>query len=39
VYGGSPIKLLAQLMDQKRFSEKELERMREMLKKKRGKAT
>ncbi|HEX6628823.1 MAG TPA: BlaI/MecI/CopY family transcriptional regulator [Gemmatimonadaceae bacterium] len=39
VYGGSPIKLLAQLMDQKRLSEKELDRMRELLKKKRGKAT
>ena len=39
VYGGSPIKLLAQLMDQKRLSEKELERMRDLLKKKRGKTT
>lgn len=32
VYGGSPIKLLAHLMDQKRLSEKELARMRELLK-------
>ena len=38
VYGGSPIKLLAQLMEQRRLSEKELARMRELLKgsKKRG---
>jgi len=35
VYGGSPIKLLAQLMDQKRIPEKELARMRELLRKKR----
>ncbi len=35
VYGGSPIKLLAHLMDQKKVSEKELARMRELLKKKR----
>ena len=33
IYGGSPIKLLAQLVDQKRLSEKELARMRELLKK------
>ena len=35
VYGGSPIKLLTHLMDQKRIPEKELARMRELLKKKR----
>jgi predicted transcriptional regulator len=33
IYGGSPIKLLAHLVDQKRLSEKELTRMRELLKK------
>ncbi|MGK2935878.1 MAG: BlaI/MecI/CopY family transcriptional regulator [Gemmatimonadaceae bacterium] len=33
IYGGSPIKLLAHLVDQKRPSEKELARMRELLKK------
>ena len=33
VYGGSPIKLLAHLMDKRRLSEKELARMRELLKK------
>lgn len=33
VYGGSPIKLLAHLVDRQRLSEKELERMRELLKK------
>jgi predicted transcriptional regulator len=32
VYGGSPIKLLAHLVDQNRLSEKELARMRELLK-------
>jgi BlaI family transcriptional regulator, penicillinase repressor len=32
VYGGSPIKLLAHLMDQHRLSPKELERMRALLK-------
>ena len=32
IYGGSPIKLLAHLVDQKRLSEKELARMRELLK-------
>jgi predicted transcriptional regulator len=32
VYGGSPIKLLAHLMDHKKLSEKELARMRELLK-------
>ena len=32
VYGGSPIKLLAHLMDQHRLSEKELTRMRNLLK-------
>jgi BlaI family transcriptional regulator, penicillinase repressor len=35
IYGGSPTKLLAHLMDQKRLSEKELSRMRELLKRKR----
>jgi len=33
IYGGSPIKLLAHLMEQKKLSEKELARMRELLKK------
>ena len=32
IYGGSPIKLLAQLVDQNRLSDKELTRMRELLK-------
>jgi BlaI family transcriptional regulator, penicillinase repressor len=32
VYGGSPIKLLAHLMDQHRLSDKELARMRNLLK-------
>jgi predicted transcriptional regulator len=32
VYGGSPIKLLAHLMDQHRLSAKELARMRDVLK-------
>ena len=32
IYGGSPIKLLAHLMEQHRLSEKELARMRELLK-------
>jgi hypothetical protein len=32
IYGGSPIKLLAHLMEQRRVSEKELTRMRELLK-------
>jgi BlaI family penicillinase repressor len=32
VYGGSPIKLLAHLVDQQKLSEKELARMRELLK-------
>ena len=31
VYGGSPIKLLAHLMDQRKLSEKEIARMRELL--------
>jgi len=35
VYGGSPIKLLAHLVGQKKISEKELARMRDLLKKKR----
>jgi predicted transcriptional regulator len=33
IYGGSPIKLLAHLVDQHRLSDKELARMRELLKK------
>jgi len=32
IYGGSPIKLLAHLMDQHKVSDKELTRMRELLK-------
>ena len=32
IYGGSPIKLLAQLVDQRKLSEKELSRMRVLLK-------
>ena len=32
IYGGSPIKLLAHLVEQKKLSDKELERMRELLK-------
>src|SRR5687767_11346937 len=32
IYGGSPIKLLAHLVDQKKLSDKELARMRELLK-------
>jgi predicted transcriptional regulator len=32
VYGGSPIKLLAHLMERQRLSDKELARMRELLK-------
>jgi BlaI family penicillinase repressor len=32
IYGGSPIKLLAHLMEQRRVSDKELARMRELLK-------
>ncbi len=32
IYGGSPIKLLAHLVDQHRLSAKELSRMRELLK-------
>jgi predicted transcriptional regulator len=32
IYGGSPIKLLAHLVDQRRLSEKELSRMRDLLK-------
>ncbi len=32
VYGGSPLKLLAHLVDQRKLSEKELARMRELLK-------
>ena len=38
VYGGSPIKLLAHLMEQRRLSDKEIARMRELLNtaKKRG---
>jgi BlaI family transcriptional regulator, penicillinase repressor len=33
IYGGSPIKLLAHLVQQKRLSPKELQRMRDLLKK------
>src|SRR5688572_22624021 len=33
VYGGSPLKLLAHLMEQRKLSEKELARMRELLNK------
>ena len=33
VYGGSPIRLLAHLVEQNKLSEKELTRMRELLKK------
>ena len=33
IYGGSPIKLLAHLMEKRRLSEKELARMRDLLKK------
>lgn len=32
IYGGSPIKLLAHLVEQNRLSEKELARMRDLLK-------
>jgi predicted transcriptional regulator len=32
IYGGSPIKLLAHLVENRRLSEKELARMRELLK-------
>ena len=32
IYGGSPIKLLAHLVDQQKLSEKELARMRDLLK-------
>ena len=32
IYGGSPIKLLAHLVDQRKLSEKDLSRMRELLK-------
>jgi BlaI family transcriptional regulator, penicillinase repressor len=33
IYGGSPIKLLAQLVEQRKLSESELSRMRDLLKK------
>ncbi len=33
IYGGSPIKLLTHLMEQRRVSDKELARMRDLLKK------
>jgi predicted transcriptional regulator len=33
IYGGSPIKLLAQLVEQRKLSESELARMRDLLKK------
>jgi hypothetical protein len=32
IYGGSPIKLLAHLMEKRRVSDKDLARMRELLK-------
>jgi predicted transcriptional regulator len=32
IYGGSPIKLLAHLMDQRKVSDKEIARMRDLLK-------
>jgi predicted transcriptional regulator len=32
IYGGSPIKLLAHLMERRRLSDKELARMRDLLK-------
>ncbi len=32
IYGGSPIKLVAHLMEQRRLSEKELARLRDLLK-------
>ena len=32
VYGGSPLKLLAHLVEQRKFSDQEMERMRELLK-------
>lgn len=32
IYGGSPIKLLAHLVDQRKVSDKELDRMRDLLK-------
>ncbi|MFN2601428.1 MAG: BlaI/MecI/CopY family transcriptional regulator [Gemmatimonadaceae bacterium] len=32
IYGGSPIKLLAHLMERRKLSDKELERMRDLLK-------
>ena len=38
IYGGSPIKLLAHLVEQNKLSDKELERMRDLLKKPRGKS-
>lgn len=36
VYGGSPIKLLTHLVEQRKLSESELERMRELLRQARG---
>ena len=33
IYGGSPIKLMAHLMEENKLSEKEMDRMRELLKK------
>jgi predicted transcriptional regulator len=33
IYGGSPIKLLAHLVEQKKLSDKDLDRMRDLLKK------
>jgi predicted transcriptional regulator len=36
IYGGSPLKLLAHLVEQKKLSSKELDRMRELLSKSKG---
>lgn len=36
IYGGSPLKLLAHLVEQKKMSSKELDRMRELLAKSKG---
>jgi predicted transcriptional regulator len=36
IYGGSPLKLLAHLVEQKKLSSKELDRMKELLSKSKG---
>ena len=36
IYGGSPLKLLAHLVEQKKMSSKELDRMRDLLSKSKG---